>query len=372
MHSLTMIIFCGDFRIHMSKNKTRTQPSTSYDFNKKNVLVICHLTGSKCDGQETKTRDTINFLKKNGFRVDVLNYGKLDFFKKIFVSLKEIRKHKKIVLMPGGIKALKFYSILIKRTKEIHYMTIGGWISDFIQSKKMAFFIKKMKAFKGIYLQNKSTVRLFKEYGFENAFYVSNYSDKKPITQEECEQSIKEISKENVFRFCFFARVCKEKGILLACEAIKEINKQRTEKILLDVYGKVDNKFILGELDKYSDCVNYLGVISGDGVIKTLSSYYALIFPSFYKGEGTPHSIIESFMAGLPPIASNWKYNSEIVDDFQTGLLFSSPTKESLIDKIMWAIDNKDKMIDMREKCFQKSKRYSRDSLLAPFLERIV
>lgn len=354
------------------KGKIKKQHNTNVGTNKKKVLVICHLTGSRCDGQETKTQDTIHFLEDNGFSVDILNYGKLNLFGKIFISLKEIKKHKKIVLMPGGIKALKFYSFLIGKNKDIHYMTIGGWIVDYLKLPKYKSVFKKMKSFKGIYLQNKSTVQLFKDNGFKNVYYVSNYSDKKPISYNDCKKNIEIISQDNVFRFCFFARVCKEKGIFLACEAIKEINEQRKEKVFLDVYGKADSESTLHKLEEYKNCVKYYGTIHGEEVIKTLSSYFALVFPSFYKGEGTPHSLIESFMAGLPPIASDWKYNSEIVDDYETGLLFSSPTKESLKEKILWAIENRNKMIAMRERCFEKSKIYSRDLLLKPFLERIV
>ena len=111
-------------------------------------------------------------------------------------------------------------------------------------------------------------------------------------------------------------------------------------------------------------------VLDGENAIKELSNYYCMLFPTFYRGEGTPHSIIESFMAGLPVIASNWAYNSEIVEDKKTGLLFELNT-DQLFDSIVWSIKNKEAIKEMKSYCFNQSKKYDINLLLKPLLDNL-
>ena len=335
------------------------------------ILIICHLTGSKCDGQETKTKDTIKFLEKHGFTVDVFNYGKLNTFSKIIRSMQVIHKYKRIVIMPGGMNALMFFSLFFRKKQDIHYMTIGGWIIKYFGNSKYSYVYKKMKNFKGIYLQNRWAVQLFENKGFTNVFYVSNFSSKPQLNRTDFEKSVHKLAISKEIRFCYFARICREKGIFLACDAIAKINETTKYNVKLDVFGKEDSPSTLIEMEKYNKYVRYMGTISGEDVTQTLSSYYSLLFPTFYPGEGTPHSIIEAFMSGLPVIASDWMYNPEIVDNYKTGLIFSLNTNNDLVTKMLWMIENKEKMLEMRTNCFRTSKFYSSDVLLKGFLERI-
>lgn len=54
---------------------------------------------------------------------------------------------------------------------------------------------------------------------------------------------------------------------------------------------------------------------------EVLKNYDALLFPTYYEGEGFAGTIIDAFAAGLPVIASDWKYNSEIIKQGITGVI---------------------------------------------------
>lgn len=340
------------------------------------LLLICHLTDSKCNGQVAKTTDTYHFLIENGYDVTILNYGKLNIFQKIFLSRKMIKRFDKIVLMPGGKKALFYYSNLIYKYKKsnAHYVAIGGWVLSLLNDKRNEKYFNKLKSFKGIYLQNKRTQLSFSEKGFKNAFFVSNFSSKTPLTDFEQELKIKSYDDVQEYRFCFFARVERTKGVLLACDAIKRLkNRYADKKIVLDIYGEIKDptlKVELEELTKANTFINFKSVLSGEKVIQTLSNYYCMLFPTFYKGEGTPHSIMESFMAGLPIIASNWAYNSEIVDNYQTGLIFELNTNE-LFEKLEWAINNSSEIKKYSINCFEKAKEFNKEKSLKPLLDNL-
>lgn len=336
------------------------------------ALVICNIDNHQSNGQTVRTEDTISFLSKHGFEIDVLNYGILNVFQKFFISKREIKEHEKIIIMPGGKKALKFYTKLVTKLKKTntHYVTVGGWLVNLINDKKCSKTFSRLKLFKGIYLQNKTAVDLFKENGFKNVYFVSNYSTKKPITSESFESRLKALDSANEYKFCFFARVSEEKGVLLACDAINQINRK---DVFLDIYGKFENENIkkqIEEIERINPNIKYKGIVTGDDSIKTLSTYYFMLFPTFYKGEGTPHSIIESYMAGLPIIASNWAFNGELVESNKTGLLFELGSNE-LTDCILRVIDNKDLVKELSINCYKKHNTYSPENLLKPLLDNL-
>lgn len=337
------------------------------------VLVICHLTDSKCNGQVAKTSDVISFLRKNKYNVTILNYGKMNAFQKLFSSKRIIKKFKNVVLMPGGKNALFFYSSLITKLKikNSHYVAIGGWVQKLLDDKR----INRLKGFKCIYLQNMQTIYSFKEKGFDNLCLVSSFSSKKFLNKKEVEDKMSLYNNIKEYRFCFFARVEVSKGVLLACNAIRQLKQKNPDlNISLDIYGECKNNELKNELsaiESSNNFISYKGVISGNDAIKTLSNYYCMLFPTFYHGEGVPHTIIESFGASLPVIASNWAYNAEIIENGKTGLIFSLKEKDDLENKISWAINHVAEIKEISKNCYLESNKYNIDKLLKPLLKNL-
>lgn len=341
--------------------------------NKEKILVICRYDNSPCNGQIAKTKDVCEFLKKHDFSVDVLDYGKMNAFQKIFQSKRIIKKYEKIVLMPGGKKALFFYTKIIHKLKKKspHYVAIGGWILSLLNDNKNKKIFELLKKFKGVYLQNKNTVNAFKNVGFQNVYYISSFSSKIPLTDDEMKTRANYYLNQKEFKFCFFARVERTKGVLLACQAMIKIKKERPNlPIILDIFGEIKDKTLEVELFKIckeNGFISYKGILNDQNAIRTLSTYYCMLFPTFYKGEGTPHTIIESYMAGLPVIASNWAYNKEVIKDAQTGLIFEL-NSDDLYNKIVWAIENPKSIALFSKNCFEESEKYNINILLKPLL----
>ena len=105
----------------------------------KKILLICHLDKSKSSGQEAKTLDIIKSLRDAGHDVEIFNYGKMNLFQKLVLFKRKIKKVDTAILMPGGRKALSFYCSLLKRYLNkilIHYIVVGGWITDYYSEQK--------------------------------------------------------------------------------------------------------------------------------------------------------------------------------------------------------------------------------------------
>ena len=77
-------------------------------------------------------------------------------------------------------------------------------------------------------------------------------------------------------------------------------------------------------------------------IYDTLLQYDLMLFPTFYPGEGLPGTIIDSYISRLPILASDWKYNGELIVDGESGILHQAEDVNDLFDKIkLLALDSK-------------------------------
>lgn len=339
----------------------------------KKLLIIGHLVEGRFDGQQSKINDVRTAFEKNGFDIEILNYGSLSIFSIIFSSLKAIKRNKNILLMPGGKKALFLYTFLsgFFKNKNFYYLSIGGWVTDLMQKRGDRRKLKNLRKFKSIVLQNKKTLETFHNYDFQNTLYIPTFSARQPISHDQFKKSLTNFENSQTFRFCFFARIAETKGIFEACRVVKRLVSEHYN-VKLDIYGQIQDKTITKKFEEYlDDNIKYLGVIH-DNVIETLSSYYCMLFPTYYKGEGMAHSIIESFMGGLPVIATDWRFNSELIENNKNGFLIDVNNLENnLYKQIVYAIQNKKLIGEMRRNCFSFSKQFNSANVLKPFIDLV-
>lgn len=76
-------------------------------------------------------------------------------------------------------------------------------------------------------------------------------------------------------------------------------------------------------------------------------------------------------MAGLPIVASDWKYNKELVIDGVTGLLFKPRDIDELVNKLLTLINSDYFSGEARIKCFEHSFLYTPDKALLPLFIKI-
>ena len=89
-----------------------------------------------------------------------------------------------------------------------------------------------------------------------------------------------------------------------------------------------------------------------------------MIFPTYYQGEGFPGAILDSYISGIPVIASNWKYNSEIVKEEQTGKLFLCQDVDDLVAKLKTLLNNPELLYKMKKNCLSEAKKYDADFVI--------
>lgn len=65
----------------------------------------------------------------------------------------------------------------------------------------------------------------------------------------------------------------------------------------------------------------FAGAVAPTELAAVLARHDALVFPSWYAGEGMPGAVVEALQAGMPVIASRWRSIPELVEHEANGLL---------------------------------------------------
>ncbi|MEG0515423.1 MAG: glycosyltransferase [Cetobacterium sp.] len=319
----------------------------------KKILLLGYLgyVDNQIDGQTVKTRLIKEILENNYKKFEYIDTQNLK--KNIFYLVKiviEVFKANKIVIMPGknGLKIIfpLVYFISKLKKNEIYYVVVGGWLVEFIKNKKI--LKRLLKKIEGIYLEIPELSLNMKKLGFFNCKILYNF---RKIENEKINSIVK-----NKFKLVFFSRVTEEKGIFDLIKAIKEI---RNIDIILDIYGPIKNEFKEELIKKISgdNRIKYKGILL-ENKIEILSEYSIMVFPTYYEGEGFAGVIIDSYMAKLPILASNWKYNKDFVIENKTGKLYKVRCIEDLKEKIIYFYNNKEEISKMKQNIEIELKKY--------------
>jgi len=174
-------------------------------------------------------------------------------------------------------------------------------------------------------------------------------------------------SEENVgLNVVYVGRIKREKGIDGLIDSIRNVRSD-DRRVSLDIYGH----FLPGDSyqsDFKNNCdstqgVEYKGKIPDGKVVEYLRDYDLFVLPTYYEGEGFPGVIIESFMAGLPVLATDWNYNGELVKHGYNGRLFEPKNTDDLTRNIRWFHDNRKELVKMRMNAWESSEEYSIESI---------
>jgi glycosyltransferase involved in cell wall biosynthesis len=324
-------------------------------------------------GQPVKTRIFTEELKTvlgdNQVKsVDTFNWTSNVF--RLFIScFKLFRTCENITILPAsnGIKVFAplfvFLNLFFKR--KLHYIVIGGWLPELLEDNPLLKNI--VSKFDGVYVETHSMVKALQRIGLNNVKYLPNFK-----RLEIIEESTLKCSKDFPLRLCTFSRVTKTKGIEDAIEAVKIVNSSLGKVVYeLDIYGQVDEDYKdrFNELKKdFPEYISYKGIAKYNESVNVIKDYFALLFPTYYKGEGFPGTVLDAFAAGVPVIATNWRYNGEIIKDQKDGLIYDNKERGAL-QKILFSLKTEPNQINnMKSNCLKRAKQYTPETVINSFL----
>lgn len=302
------------------------------------------------DGQTLKTRIIYNhFLKRDNCKIYLVDtYKKKQKFLLLFQSILALLKCNKVICLLSK-NGRKFYFKLFNFIKlfkkiEVTHIVIGGFFSSQIKNNKKE--IKVVNKFKNNIVETNLMLEQLKNAGVVNGSVVPNFRSDAPLEESPA---------PNDCNFVMFCRIMKEKGVSLAIEALKNTN------IKLDLYGPISDSYLneFNQLIKSNKNISYKGSIDRESSKLILKNYFMMLFPTQWEGEGFPGTIIDAFYSGLPVIASDWNSNSEIIKNYETGIVIPNISKVSLLKTIQWCVKNKNTIDTMRLKCIKEANKFT-------------
>ncbi len=156
----------------------------------------------------------------------------------------------------------------------------------------------------------------------------------------------------------------KEKGIEDAVNAVMTANAELGFiAFTLDIYGQVDTnqtQWFENLQKKFPHYIRYGGSVSFDKSVEALKKYFALLFPTYYEGEGFAGTLIDAFSAGVPVIASDWKYNSELVNK-NVGYVYPTKNQTAFICILKKIAMNPSLILSKKKCCIEEANKYRID-----------
>lgn len=252
--------------------------------------------------------------------------------------------------------------------RRIYHDVVGGALPA--EAAERPILRKLLKCFNVNWVEFAAMKEELEKIGVTNVEVLPNFKRLNILSSEKLLKNYRE-----PFVFSMFSRVLKEKGMPDAAKAVAKVNCRYGKQLaVLHIYGPVEEDYreeFTELLEEYRECVHYMGCVPFDQSVEVLSQSYMLLFPSVYFGEGMPGTILDAFSSGLPVIATDWHFNSELVHDGVTGYCYDWRKPELLEQWICYAIEHPDQINSMREHCLAKAAEYTPEIVMEKICRRM-
>lgn len=325
--------------------------------------------GPIADGQAVRTTITTQELIKKYGKEDVrilnTNAWRKNPVRFFFDTVDLLRKCENVIILPAdnGLRIVApiydFFNTIYKR--KLIYIVIGGFLPAFL--RKNPSYVKMMNKYEVLFVQTPNLKRDLSELDINNIEIMTNFK-LQPI------RSIEDIhiNTNDRISLCILSRLTEDKGIEDAIKAVKIANNRLGgKKITLDLYGMVPEQYQerFNELIKMnSEIVAYKGVANYNQTASVLKEYFAMLFPTYFHGEGFAGCLIDAFFAGIPVITTDWLYNKDIVGNNKNGILVPIKNPNELADAILKLYNDRDLALRMSKENAEEAKHYSAEKVL--------
>lgn len=334
------------------------------------------MNNNSYNGQTIKTRIVADELESlygasEIKRVDTAG-GKSVVLRLFFQLFGCVARSRNVIILPAqnGIKVILplvvIYNLLFSR--RIHYVVIGGWLAELLgRNRWLLYFAKRLHM---IYPETQNMKTALAALGLHRVKVMPNCKPLHILSADE-------LAGCNLrpMRFCIFSRITPTKGIDDAVQAVSLANEKAGSTIAtLDLYGNVeesDRAWFETLQTKIPNFVKYCGKVAFDKSVYTLKEYTALLFPTYYPGEGLAGTVIDAFAAGLPVIASDWHDNANIITDGKNGFVFPTHDVNRLAEIILDIYKCQDRLVPMKLNCIQSAQAYLPPVVIRTIAEEI-
>jgi glycosyltransferase involved in cell wall biosynthesis len=260
---------------------------------------------------------------------------------------------------PSALPLLGVAVALLAKTagRPLMVRTFGG-VPFLLEYRGMRLALTRwMLSHADLYLaQTKAQAAMAREQGFEQVRWF-------PTSRPGVQASSSPLSEGACRRFVFCGHIKPDKGVRELIAAAEQFDGT----VAVDVYGPFRNGMTK---DVFENCriVKYRGDLCPEQVLAKLREYDALVFPTYFEGEGYPGTIIEAYVAGLPVISTRWRTIPELVNE-DTGILVEPRDAKALLAAMRLLIEDVPLFHTLRDGAARAAARYSLDFWGSRFAE---
>lgn len=328
------------------------------------ILVLGYFgyVTNQLDGQTIKTRDVYALLKEKSqgdveyFDTQSFKVSKFNILKMLWMIVKAHH----IFYLPAHnnlkyIFPLVYLLAKISNTK-VNYLVIGGWLSEFLSNKKLHRYM--LKDINGIYVETDHLLNNLSNYNFKNLHKLYNF---RMVDIEKIKPS-RNIDKN--IKLVFMARVHPMKGVDLLFDIDTCIKEIGINNVSIDIYGQILESYKEEFFKKIkASNINYRGAIEPCDIYDILPLYDLMLFPTKYYTEGFPGTILDSYISGLPIVATDWLNAKEFILNEETGFIVEFNNDQLYIQTVLDLLANSHKIDELKRNVVLRRKIYSLNSV---------
>jgi glycosyltransferase involved in cell wall biosynthesis len=247
------------------------------------------------------------------------------------------------------------------------YFVIGGYFPDAVLAG--TYKIKPYETLKSIVVEGESLKDTLLQAGYKgNIHVIPNFKDF-PKQLDKAPKTTAHI------KFVFLSRIHPDKGIGEIVGASNILRQSGFSDFSVTFYGPLDQAFKTQFESMLDDKLVYGGVLDimsdTENAYRTLADFDAMLFPTYWKGEGFPGVLVDAFVAGLPVIASNWNMNREVIKHERNGLLIQPKHVSELADAMLKLAKNANTRQAMSQAASEEAEKFSIQNVW-PEIRRII
>lgn len=215
---------------------------------------------------------------------------------------------------------IKLYAFFTRADIYFHYHARG--IDDFVSDSKFKLNLTNFVTSKVnlIFISELLKTEIEKLNRYKGVYFIPNGVEN--TLSNEVFTNILELRSSNTqTRILYLSNMIKEKGYDLVLQIAKQFKNVNNQNIKIDFAGgwasEEDEMFFKSYVEehKLNDIVQYHGLVLGEKKKELFSNSSLFVFPSRYRHEVFPLSILEALSYGLPILSFRIGATPEIIND---------------------------------------------------------
>ena len=339
---------------------------------RKRMLFIGSLPTKKVhfNGETNKTGDIYKlFCKRNKYKITVINLTRFKLFFTLKMNLSSLFIKCDVIFVSkcvvGGSLSIHLINKFGRKCnkKNIYFYWIGNG-TDGLDENKVYF--NDLKICKNIIFESEQIYDTYTNIAINGHSVCPCIKPNYDISFKE-----KDYKSNKSIRCIYFSRIAEQKGLMDAILAIEKANELIGYKYFtLDIAGAptsdeamVFEKRVIEYL-KGKNEFTYFGktfCVTGLETYIQLQEYDLHLFPSKFKQECVPGSVVDMFIAGVPTLSSSFPNVYNLLSD-EDSYIFKQNDLNDFVDKLLYISRNVAELNKKRLLSFELRKKYNEDS----------